>query len=128
LQAQIPPAGTNSPAAQPLYRALGYLPTRHWTFAALLNRIVRGSERECLRKAYSPFITILRSAANLHGTFATDPERCPTVEAMTKVRDGEDKLEYHELLRLTGKKKLGVAITADGKINKAEDKSPEKDE
>jgi hypothetical protein len=46
----------------------------------------------------------------------------------SEVRDGEEKVEYYEVLLVTGKKKLGVAITADGKINKAEDKSREKDE
>jgi len=51
-----------------------------------------------------------------------------TIEEVIKVRDGKEKLEYYELLLVTAeKKKLEVTVTPDGKINKEEDKSKEKD-
>jgi hypothetical protein len=42
------------------------------------------------------------------------------VKAVTKARDGDEKLEYHEVLLVTGKKKLEVSVTADGKIKKVQ--------
>jgi hypothetical protein len=33
---------------------------------------------------------------------------------VTKVRDGDEKLEYYEVLLVTGEKKLEVSVTRDG--------------
>jgi hypothetical protein len=50
------------------------------------------------------------------------------VEEVYKVKDGEEKLEYYEVLLVTAAdKKLEVAVTPEGKITKEEDKSKEKD-
>lgn len=50
-------------------------------------------------------------------------------EEITKVTDGKEALAYYEVLLMTAEKKpLEVAIKADGKIDKEEDKSNEKDE
>jgi len=51
------------------------------------------------------------------------------VEEVIKVKDGEEKLEYYEVLLVTAeKKKLEVLVSPKGKITKVEDKSKEKDE
>jgi hypothetical protein len=51
-----------------------------------------------------------------------------TIEEVIMVREGKEKLEYYEVLLVTAeKKKLEVTVTPDGKINKEEDKSKEKD-
>jgi hypothetical protein len=51
------------------------------------------------------------------------------VEEVIKVKDGEEKLEYYEVLLVTAeKKKLEVSVTPKGNITKVEDKSKEKDE
>lgn len=49
------------------------------------------------------------------------------MEAVTKVRDGDEKLEYYEVLLAIGKKKLKVSVTPDGEIKDVEDKSGERD-
>jgi uncharacterized membrane protein YkoI len=50
------------------------------------------------------------------------------IEEVIHVREGKEKLEYYEFQLVTAdKKKLEVTITPDGKINKTEDKSKEKD-
>jgi hypothetical protein len=50
------------------------------------------------------------------------------VEEVIPVRNGKEKLEYYEILLVTaGNKKVEVSVTPDGKFNKQEDKSKEKD-
>jgi hypothetical protein len=50
------------------------------------------------------------------------------IEEVYKVEDGKENLKYYEILLVTAeKKKVEVAITAKGKIEKTEDKSKEKD-
>jgi uncharacterized membrane protein YkoI len=44
------------------------------------------------------------------------------VEAVTKVREGNEKLEYYEVQIEAGKKKVEVLVTADGRIKKEEEK------
>ena len=51
------------------------------------------------------------------------------IEEVFKVKDGEEKLAYYEVLLVTAeKKKLEVSVKSDGKIEKEEDKSKEKSE
>jgi Putative beta-lactamase-inhibitor-like, PepSY-like len=51
------------------------------------------------------------------------------IEEVIKVKDGEEKLEYYEVLLVTAeKKKLEVSVSPKGKITKVEDKSKEKGE
>lgn len=50
------------------------------------------------------------------------------IEEVIKVKDGKEGLAYYEVLLVTAEmKKLEVAVTADGKITKEEDKSKEKE-
>jgi hypothetical protein len=49
------------------------------------------------------------------------------VEEVFKVKDGEEKLEYYEVLLVTtANKKFEVLVTPEGKITKEEDKNKEK--
>jgi hypothetical protein len=49
------------------------------------------------------------------------------VESVTKVKDGNEKLEYYEVLLVTAEKKeIEVEILADGKIKNEEEKKKEK--
>jgi hypothetical protein len=50
------------------------------------------------------------------------------IEAVVKVRDGKEKLEYYEIHLVTAEgKKLEVTLTPEGKTNKEEDKTKQKD-
>ncbi len=51
-----------------------------------------------------------------------------TVEAVTKVREGNEKLEYYEVHIEAGKKKVEVSVTPDGRIKKEEEKRGEKED
>ncbi len=51
-----------------------------------------------------------------------------SIEEVVKVRDGKEKLEYYEIHLVTAEgKKLEATLTPEGKTNKEEDKSKEKD-
>jgi hypothetical protein len=51
------------------------------------------------------------------------------IEEVIKVKDGEEKLDYYEVLLVTAaNKKFEVSVTPEGKIAKEEDKNKEKKE
>lgn len=65
-------------------------------------------------------------AAALEGKYSG--AKYKTIEEIVKVRGGEEKLEYYEVLLVTpAGKKLEVCVTPAGKVEKEEDKSRGKD-